>query len=205
MKPPSRTLLPALCALALLRVTDSTAQDVNILEEGAFESSKGGEPTGFQWAGFAGDPSITPNRFELASDPGTPTGQYARITVPNGTNKQIATLKLREPILLPPEWIGLGISVKLRIKDYQQGAEPWHGVKVFARFKNLNNEAVGGDAAVISVKESVAEWRDYANQVVVPTGATQAVIEVGLWGSAGVLEIDDLRVTPVRAPAPSKP
>ena len=86
-----RPLPLAAIALAILLANGSSAAEINILEEGGFESSQGGQPTGFQYAGFAGDPSVTPNRFELATDPGTPTGQYVRITVPNGTKYAIAS------------------------------------------------------------------------------------------------------------------
>ena len=171
------------------------AQEVNILDEGDFETTQQGMPAGFHWTGFAGDASVTPNTFEISSDS---DGQFVKITVPPDTDKQIAWVELKEAIPVPAEWTALGVSAKLRVSDYVQGPENWHGVKVFLMFYNENGDAIGSDVPAISLKEDAAGWVAMDKEVIIPPGSAKFKIKAGIMGSSGVVEIDNLSVIPVK-------
>lgn len=170
------------------------AADVNILEEGDFEATEKGMPAGFDYAGFAGDPSITPNRFALVTE----ESQFVRITVPSGTGKEVANIKLREPIPAPKDWVTLNISVKLRVRDYLQGAEGWHGVKVFVQFFDSEGAPIGSEVPAISIKENVEQWTKFEKEIEIPPGTESFTLSAGMLGSSGEVDIDDLLVVPVK-------
>lgn len=171
------------------------AQEVNILDEGDFETTQQGMPAGFHWTGFAGDASVTPNTFEISSDT---DGQFVKLTVPPGTDKQIAWVELKDPIPVPSEWTALTISGKFRVADYVQGTENWHGVKVFVMFFNENGDAIGSEVPAISLKENAAEWVVMDKEVIIPPGSAKMKLKAGIIGSSGVVEIDNLSVIPVK-------
>lgn len=174
--------------------TSLMAKDGNILEEGNFESVSGGQPGGFFWGGFAGDPSITPNRFSLVTE----DSQFVRIKVPSATGKEVAVVKLKEAIPAPKDWTALNISVMLRVRDYLQGGEAWHGVKVFVQFLDAEGNTIGSEVPAISVKENVAEWTDYQKEVAIPSGTESFTLTVGFLGSSGEVDVDDLSVVPIK-------
>ncbi len=153
-----------------------------------------GQPEGFVWAGFAGDPSITPNKFALVTE----DSQFVRITVPPATEKEVALVKIKEPIPAPKEWVALNVSVKLRVRDYVPGSEGWHGVKVFVQFLDAAGESVGAEVPAITVKENVDEWTDFEKEVQIPSGTESFTMTVGFLGAAGEVDIDDLSVVPVK-------
>lgn len=170
------------------------AAEVNILDEGAFEASAQGMPAGFVWAGFAGDPSITPNRFSLVTE----DSQFVRIKVPSGTEKEVAYIKLKEAIPAPRDWTALDIAVRLRVRDYLQGVEPWNGVKVFAQFLDAEGNMIGSEVSAISVKENVDSWTSFQKEITIPSGTESFTLTAGFVGSSGEVDIDDLSVVPVK-------
>jgi len=185
----------AACSLLIFSVCSFlNAEEVNILEEGNFETTKNGMPSGFIWAGFAGDPTVTPNRFALVTE----DSQVVRITVPPGTQKEIGVVRRVEPIPLPKDWTALRVSVKLRVRDYVQGSLGWNGVKVFVVFYDSNGAPFGSEVPAITVKEVVAEWTPYEEEVAIPPGAAAFVLTVGLHSSAGEVDIDDLVIVPIK-------
>lgn len=188
----------ALCALSIVVTSVLSpvfAEDVNILEEGDFESQRGGIPAGFDWTGFAGDPSVTPNKFELITEDGS---QFVRLTVPPATSKEVAAVQVKDSIPLPADWTGLKVSAKLRVKDYVQGAEGWNGVKVMTMFFDSNGAKIGSDVPVISIKEDAPEWMRIEKEIQIPPGAQSFKINAGFLGSSGIADIDDLSVVPVK-------
>lgn len=180
---------------AVASLSIAADEGINVLEEGDFEMLKGGVPSGFIWSGFAGDASITPNKFEVVSGEDS---QYVRLTVPPDTDKTMAWVETAEPIPLMPEWVDLQATVKMRISQYVQGNQVWHGVKVFFYFLNENGEKITEDLPVIKAGEDKPEWEELTGVIRVPLGAKAFGVKAGIIGSSGVVEIDDLRVGPVQ-------
>lgn len=170
------------------------AAEVNILDEGGFETAAQGMPAGFIWAGFAGDPSITPNKFSLVTE----DSQFVRITVPSATEKEVAYIKLKDSIPAPRDWTALDISVRLRVREYLQGVEPWHGVKVFVQFLDAQGNTIGSEVPAISVKENVDSWMTFQKEITIPSGTESFALTAGFVGSSGEVDIDDLSVIPVK-------
>ncbi len=182
--------------ISVMASVASTADEgPNLLEEGDFEATKGGVPIGFIWSGFAGDASITPNTFEVVSGE---ESQYVRLTVPQGTDKTMAWVETAEPIPLMPEWVDLQAKVKMRISQYLQGDQGWHGVKVFFYFLDENGKKLTEDLAVIKAGEDKPDWEELTGMIRVPLGAKAVGVKAGIIGSSGVVEVDDLRVGPVQ-------
>lgn len=183
------------CAVLISLTSWCSAQDVNILEEGNFETAKDKTPVGFKWSGFAGDPSVTPNKFELVTEEGN---QFVRLTVPPATGKQVANVELKEPIPLPLDWTALNISVQMRMRDYVQGSEPWHGGKLFVKFTGEANEPIGNEVPVVSLKNNAESWTKLGKEITIPSGAKNFSISVGMLGSGGILDVDNLSVVPIK-------
>ncbi len=156
--------------------------------------TKDGMPAGFNWGGFAGDSSVTPNRFALVTE----DSQFVRISVPPDTGKELATVFLREGIPAPTDWVALKISVKLRLRDYVQGVEPWQGVKVFVQFLDAQQQPLGGEVSAISLKEDTADWSSFNTEVQIPPGTESFTLSAGIFGSSGEVDIDDLAIFPVK-------
>jgi len=188
--------IPLICSLVLITTvcTPLCAEDVNILEEGDFETTENGMPAGFIWQGFAGDASVTPNRFALVTE----DSQFVRMTVPPDTGKQVASVKVAEPIPASKEWVALHISLKLRLRDYVQGGEPWHGVKVFVEFLDAEGKLLGVMVPAISLKEDTADWTSFDKEVEIPAGTESFTLSAGIIGSSGEVDIDDLAIVPVQ-------
>lgn len=186
-----RVFLPLFTIAASARLC---AEEVNILEEGSFEQMAQGMPAGFSWGGFAGDPSITPNRFSLVTE----ESQFVRINVPSATGKEVANVKLKEPIPAPKDWVALEISVRLRVSDYLQGGEAWNGVKVFVQFFDAEGDIIGAEVPAVSVKENLLEWTEFKKELAIPSGTETFGLSAGFLGSSGEVDIDDLSVVPVK-------
>jgi hypothetical protein len=187
-----RWLCCAACVVVFPQALPAT--EVNILDEGGFETAAQGMPAGFVWAGFAGDPSITPNRFSMVTE----DSQFVRIMVPSATEKEVANIKLKDPIPAPREWTALAISVALRVRDYLQGMEPWHGVKVFVQFSDAEGNIIGSEVPAITVKENVDSWTNFQKEITIPPGTASFTLTAGFFGSSGEVDIDDLAVVPVK-------
>lgn len=185
----------AFSVLSASVLASAIAEEVNILDEGDFESQQGGMPAGFDWTGYAGDSSVTPNRFELVTEDGS---QFVRLTVPPGTGKESAAVQVKESIPLPSDWTGLKVSVKLRVKEYVQGEESWNGVKVMAMFYDSNGEEIGSDLPLVSIKEDIFDWTTLEKEIQIPPGAETFKINAGFMGSSGIGDFDDLTVVPIK-------
>jgi hypothetical protein len=96
---------------------------------------------------------------------------------------------------LSPEWTKLTVSARLRLSDYQKGPEGWHGARVALRFLDDKNQMVGTYPTTPEVTGNT-DWVTKEVALDIPAGATQLQIEPGLWGSKGLLEIDDIVVNP---------
>jgi len=95
---------------------------------------------------------------------------------------------------LSPEWTKLTVSARFKLSGYEKGTEAWHGPRVGLRFLDANNQMVGDYPPQPQIERDT-DWVTKEVSMDIPAGATQLQIEPGLWGSKGLLEIDDVIVT----------
>src|SRR4028119_65449 len=94
---------------------------------------------------------------------------------------------------LSPEWTKLTVSARFKLSGYQKGPELWHGPRVGLRFLDAKNQMVGDYPPQPEIAGNT-DWVTKEVSMDIPAGATQLQIEPGLWGSKGLLEIDDIIV-----------
>jgi hypothetical protein len=100
---------------------------------------------------------------------------------------------MQHHLKLSPEWTKLSVSARFKLSDYQKGPEGWHGPRIGLRFVDDKNQMVGDYPAQPQI-EGNTDWVTKEVSMDIPKGATQLLIEPGLWGSKGLLEIDDIIV-----------
>jgi hypothetical protein len=94
---------------------------------------------------------------------------------------------------LSPEWTKLTVSARFKLSGYQKGPEVWHGPRVGLRFLDAKNQMVGDYPTQPEIAGNT-DWVTKEVSMDIPAGAAQLQIEPGLWGSKGLLEIDDIIV-----------
>ncbi|HEX8832846.1 MAG TPA: hypothetical protein VF719_01535, partial [Abditibacteriaceae bacterium] len=155
-------------------VTNAFAQGQAILPQGTFEQP-----------GINGRPADwginTPEGTTLAGDAGNHWVQLRDGAV------------MQHHLKLSPEWTKLTVSARFKLSDYQKGPEGWHGPRISLRFVDDKNQMVGDYPAQPQIAGNT-DWVTKEVSTDIPKGATQLLIEPGLWGSKGLLEIDDIIV-----------
>ena len=168
------TLPIFLAATYLIAPTNAIAQDQVILPQGAFELPViNGKPSGWNIQ--------TPEGTTLAGD---------------GKNHWVQlhdTAVMMHSLKLSPEWTKLTVSARFKLSGYQKGPEAWHGPRVQLRFMDAKNQMVGDYQTPPEIAGNT-DWVTKEVSMDIPAGATQLQIEPGLWGSKGLLEIDDIIV-----------
>jgi hypothetical protein len=87
----------------------------------------------------------------------------------------------------------LVISARFKLSGYQKGPEVWHGPRVGLRFLDAKNQMVGDYPTQPEIAGNT-DWVTKEVSMDIPAGATQLQLDPGLWGSKGLLEIDDIVV-----------
>ncbi|HEX8833032.1 MAG TPA: hypothetical protein VF719_02465, partial [Abditibacteriaceae bacterium] len=174
-------LLAAACLLAPTTIV--LAQGQTILPQGTFEQpGVNGKPSG--WI--------------VQSPEGTTLGGDAR--------NQWVQLRdgavMMHFLKLSPEWTKLVVSARFRLSDYQKGPEGWHGARIGLRFVDDNKQMVGDYPPSPSATGNT-DWVTKEVTMDIPAGATQLQLDPGLWGSKGLLEIDDIVVKALALPLPT--
>jgi beta-galactosidase len=94
---------------------------------------------------------------------------------------------------LSPEWTKLTVSARFKLSNFQKGPEGWHGARIGLRFVDDKNQMVGDYPPPPEVKGNT-DWVTREVSIEIPAGATKLQLDPGLWGSKGLLEIDDIVV-----------
>ncbi len=170
----SITLPIFLAVTCLIAPTTVFAQGQVILPQGTFEQpGVNGKPAGWQVQ--------SPDTTTLGGD-----AKNRWVQLRDGA-------VMMQFLKLSPEWTKLTISARFKLSDYQKGPEPWHGARIGLRFVNDNKQMVGGYPVTPDVTGNT-DWVTKEVTIDIPPGATQLQLDPGLWGSKGLLEIDDIVV-----------
>ena len=170
-------------------------------------------PVPVAYAAAEGQGVLPQGTFEQPANNGQPAGwtiQSPAGTTLGGDDKNHWVQLRDEAVMmhalkLSPEWKKLTVSARLKLSNYQKGPEGWHGPRVQLRFLDAKNEMVGDYQTPPEIAGNT-DWVTKEVSMDIPAGATQLKIEPGLWGSKGLLEIDDIIVTATPpTPAPAAP
>ena len=93
-----------------------------------------------------------------------------------------------------PQWANLGIKLRARMSDYQAGTYGWKQGRILAQFLDENGGQLS-EAALASISAN-ADWKEYGTEQAVPANARYLRLSAGLERAAGVLEVDDIALTP---------
>ena len=150
------------------------AQGQIILPQGTFEQpGVNGKPSGWQIQ--------SPNSTTLGGD-----AQNHWVQLRDGA-------VMSHFLKLAPEWTKVTVSARLRLSNFQKGTEGWHGARVGLRFVDDKIQMVGQYPPALDVPGNT-DWIAKEVTIDIPPGATQLQIEPALWGSKGLLEVDDIVV-----------
>jgi hypothetical protein len=154
--------------------TKAFAQGQAILPQGTFEQPGiNGKPAGWQIQ--------TPEGTTLAGD-----AKNHWVQLRDGAS-MLHFLKLS------PEWNKLVISARFKVSNFEKGPEGWHGARIGLRFLDDKNLVVGDYPPIPEVAGNT-DWVTKEVSLDIPAGATQLQLDPGLWGSKGLLELDDIIV-----------
>ena len=169
----------------LVTTTNAFAQGQAILPQGTFEQPGiNGRPSGWNLN--------TPEGTTLAGDAKNHWVQLRDGAV------------MAHFLKLSPEWTKLTVSARFKLSGYEKGPELWHGPRVGLRFVDDKNQMVGDYPPQPQIAGNT-DWVTKEVSMDIPAGATQLLIEPGLWGSKGLLEIDDIivKASPAATAAPA--
>src|SRR4028119_2133179 len=157
-----------------VHVAYAFAQGQAILPQGTFEQPGiNGKPSGWNIQ--------TPEGTTLAGD-----GKNHWVQLRDGA-AMLHFLKLS------PEWTKLTVSARFKVSNFEKGLEDWHGPRIGLRFLDDKNLVVGDYPPIPEVAGNT-DWVTKEVSLDIPAGATQLQLDPGLWGSKGLLELDDIIV-----------
>ena len=169
-------------AVATTPATAPATAPSAVLPNGSFEHITGDLPDGWTTG--------QPDRVKVVEEGGN---HFVRVTI----DKPKQTAILSRTLTIEPAWRRLTIKARLRAKDLKLGEEGWHEPRVALFFANANGEHVGKWPDVPRLRETAAEWVDREATVDVPDGAAKLDVQCAVFSAQGVVDFDDVTVTPV--------
>jgi hypothetical protein len=169
-------LVPALMVATstLLPTTKSCAQSHILLPEGNFEQADAAEkPVGWQLN--------SPASISVAGDA---TNRWVQIR--DGG-------MLEKVVKLDPSWKKIVVSTRMKMSNYVKGPEGWHRPHIAIRFLDDDGQFYGDYVATPEVMGNT-DWTLRRVAFDIPEGAKQLQLRPGLWGTKGLLEMDDIVV-----------
>jgi hypothetical protein len=100
--------------------------------------------------------------------------------------------KIATRVLLAPEWKSLKITARLRVRGMKLGDAAWDDVHLGAVYFNARDEAIAYTHPVRIAQDM--DWKTVSGISTIAKGAKYAIVDAGIWGRSGELDIDDLRV-----------
>ncbi|MDQ3813958.1 MAG: beta-galactosidase [Armatimonadota bacterium] len=100
---------------------------------------------------------------------------------------------------LEPTWKTLRFSGRLRATVTGLGKERWYGARLTQQFLNAAGQVIQPYPPQPSLRETSTNWVEFAHEVKLPDQAVTWQLTPGLWGTAGTLDLDDLKFEVVEA------
>ena len=177
MKLKKLLIVPILMATSYLGApgTQSAARAQELLPQGKFEQvAANNKPGGW-------DIRFGPENVSLAGD-----AKNRWVQLRDGA-------VLSQVVKFPERAKTVVVSARLKLSNYEKGPEVWHRARVSLTFQNAKGEKVGAYPPIPDLTAN-SDWVTKEVTLNVPVGATQLLLEPGLWGSKGLFEIYDLVV-----------
>ena len=91
-------------------------------------------------------------------------------------------------------WKHLEVSCRLRARDLHVGKEKWQTAQVLVSFRYPELDKRTYASSPFLNRDS--DWVEQSTAFSVPPDATQVELEIGLFGTTGYLDVDDLHIAP---------
>ncbi|HEV7298430.1 MAG TPA: hypothetical protein VGN72_03630 [Tepidisphaeraceae bacterium] len=98
-------------------------------------------------------------------------------------------------IVVDPKWSAVTVGARVRMADLQKGEQAWMTGNVQSAFFDNSGEQVGGWPPKIGAQADM-DWSPRTQRYDVPPGAATLRVDIGMWGSSGRFDVDDLTITP---------
>jgi len=167
---------------------------INIFPPGTFEGKTRDTLTGWN------DPG---RNAQFVTENGN---TFVRFSNDDATQSKTMEAKIK----LDPAWRTLQISGRMRATITKLGDQGWFGARLTSQFTN-DKGVVQPYPPQPTLRETTKEWVNFTETLKIPDAATHFQLMPGLWGTAGVMDLDDISITlgddtgPVEAPANAAP
>ncbi len=168
---------------------EAPEEERNELADGGFENAARGAPAGWTFGRTA--------RWER-DEAGN---HFALIAVEKEVPE--AERKIKTLLDADPSWKTLRVSARLRLRNSRPGQE--QNAHLGVVYYGANSQYLGLGPALTLTRDS--EWATLSGRGEVPAGTQTLLLDVGVYGPAGELSVDDVRVVanPRLARGPLRP
>ncbi|MBV9467629.1 MAG: hypothetical protein JOZ57_00110, partial [Abitibacteriaceae bacterium] len=152
----------------------------NVFAQGDFElANEQAKPQGWSYAATQNIQWLTENG-----------NHYMHISRDNPHEGHIIGNKL----ILDPSWKKLKILARMRVQNLKVGTEEWQNARLSLRYEDATGKTV--DYAPPLEFKTDSAWVTRKLITAIPNGTHHLVIEPGVYGPAGELDIDDIVIVP---------
>ena len=102
-----------------------------------------------------------------------------------------------QSVSLKPEWGRLHLQLRMRLTDVVSGKEGWQNARLAMSFYNAKGERVGPWPNVVN-GTGTTDWVEYEREYRIPRGATELRLNPANFGTAGMVEFDDIHLAVTR-------
>jgi hypothetical protein len=162
-----------LLGLSLLLALDAWAGG-NQLKNGGFESA------GADW-------TVGSARFSGEAHGGKSAAMM--------TQAQPQWSSLEQWVFLPKEAAKVALSGWMRTKALTPGKESWEAARLNLEFRDAKNQLVGGYQTTAGIVSGDSEWKSYAREYTVPSGADRVLVQCQMGNCVGTAWFDDVSLT----------
>lgn len=158
------------------------AGDVNLVQNGSFESDGNGDGWPDGW-------SRDDQRLHFEKD-----GQRKWIVEEKGNPEDGGVVTNSSPIPVKPDWEAVVLKCEMRVTDVVKGAENWHDARVMITFKGPDGKRVGDWPPVFNMS-GTSGWQKFSKTYPIPSGTASIQISCGLFGT-GKAEFSNIELIP---------
>lgn len=171
-----------LLLLMALRLDVAKAEE-NIIVNGNFDVADGnGAVSGWK---IAGDP-----RFVKVIEENN--NKFLRIEV-----AEVTFCGVNQRFEVGKDWAGIDVSAKVRLKNLKKGPEGYNTATILYTFEDAQGQHVGDWSQKMLMQDQ--DWTEVKGKVAaLPPGAVSLLVQIGFMNASGVLDMDDVTVTPLK-------
>jgi hypothetical protein len=163
-------------------VVAQTPAGKNVLTSGSFETlDSAGKPLG--WSGFSPNAKVVKETTANGS-----TNHYVVVATNSPQHTPLISYKLP----LQAGWKSLELSARMKATGVKVGAQGWQSPRLALEFLDANDKNVGYPGGPRFSEDS--DWKTLSHRFDVPANAATLLVQVAVFGPAGELSVDDIKL-----------